>query len=797
MRKLEAFSRKNTPKDPKDRLEKIFLLASILIVVGLYWRWMLPGVITWGDWFYCSKATLSDLLPMMWQGDGGLGKFQVFSLAFFPILNMQWILAKLLSLDFSCLERLMFFYPFIFLTIFSPWFLARTLGLNRIGTAAAILAFGLNTHMFFTIGLPPLAIAEALGPLVLAVFMRMIQRPSIKASILLGLTVAFQIMFEVRITYVTLILCSFYLLYFFIILQPRKTLISHLKKVAIVLFLSATICILLHLFWLLPLLYEKVFGSSVSLLPTGYDAASWVKTLSYMRLLHSISLQVPWWGLPWVVNSPSPHFLILPAFVFSVFLLVKQRNKVLFFGLSALLFSFLVKGAQPPLGGIYIWLFRHIPGFSMFRVPGKWIMPLIVSYAVMFGFFAQEVNRRFRIRFANMPRKSQGRVKLLSFLLVIVLFFTVFPVHPISALRYSLIFEPRSVPEEYNQLENFLDGQPDYSRIVWLPRYHRFGYYSSQHPLLEAVNLGETLFSPLNKRDYLGRPYTFSYLGEPFSPLILRLLGVKYIVIPSKTEYEDPSFYYWYDLPLSYYQSVVNRGGFVSTSCDEKIGIYEIRNSLPHFYTSTTSSVIMADYNDILSIVSGADYLKVRKPQLILTTQQDSRFDRALLSSKDFTLYDRTFQDLGVEFAKVLSFPFKIFKKEYTQKAKIRIQKKGTYSLWLDSSKVPRQENNPIILKIRLDGQALYEANISLPNVQQEGQYTKYLKIGKLNLEIGKYTLEINIEDKKFNQPYMLTLSLIEEASRIKMYSLISEELNDKEKSISYIFTNDNSFYIR
>ena len=65
-------------------------------------------------------------------------------------------------------------------------------------------------------------------------------------------------------------------------------------------------------------------------------------------------------------------------------LLVKPNNvknlKIGYLALLALVGAFLAKGSLPPFGGVYLWLFRNIPGMSLFRDAAKFFLLLVLSF---------------------------------------------------------------------------------------------------------------------------------------------------------------------------------------------------------------------------------------------------------------------------------------------------------------------------------------------------------------------------------------------------------------------------------
>src|SRR6185503_16152979 len=78
--------------------------------------------------------------------------------------------------------------------------------------------------------------------------------------------------------------------------------------------------------------------------------------------------------------------------------------------------AFLAKGANDPFGGVYIWMFEHIPGFIMFRDPTKWYVLIAFAYAVLIPFSIWRIHNWLNSKF-----KNQQYVSLLFLCLVFTL----------------------------------------------------------------------------------------------------------------------------------------------------------------------------------------------------------------------------------------------------------------------------------------------------------------------------------------------------------------------------------------
>ena len=111
--------KKNNLDKERTYWETIGLVASVIIVILIYWRWFLPGAITWGDWGYYTKGSFSDIAPGLWGG--GLGGDQISGVAYAPLIIISAFLARTFDWSYSIVERVTCFFPLILYLIFSQY----------------------------------------------------------------------------------------------------------------------------------------------------------------------------------------------------------------------------------------------------------------------------------------------------------------------------------------------------------------------------------------------------------------------------------------------------------------------------------------------------------------------------------------------------------------------------------------------------------------------------------------------------------------------------------------------------
>lgn len=73
---------------------------------------------------------------------------------------------------------------------------------------------------------------------------------------------------------------------------------------------------------------------------------------------------------------------VLPILAFSA-LFLKKNRMTFFFVISSVISIFLAKGFNPPLNGIFFWLYWNVPFFGLLHSPYKWEMVTYFSYAYL------------------------------------------------------------------------------------------------------------------------------------------------------------------------------------------------------------------------------------------------------------------------------------------------------------------------------------------------------------------------------------------------------------------------------
>lgn len=178
--------------------------------------------------------------------------------------------------------------------------------------------------------------------------------------------------------------------------------VKKLARTSIFIFISAIFILLLNFYWIYPYVasFNQNFTQRLDLAGGVEAAISWSRDISRNTSLSNLFRMQ---GIPdWYDNSTHPYSnqflnnpalivlsLIFPSLAF-LGLLKKEEEKreesmykivFLFILIVGLLFA---AGSHPPFGGLYDFLLKEVPGFSIFRTPFyKFGMVLWLAYAYL------------------------------------------------------------------------------------------------------------------------------------------------------------------------------------------------------------------------------------------------------------------------------------------------------------------------------------------------------------------------------------------------------------------------------
>jgi hypothetical protein len=583
------------------KINKVFLVICFAIpIFVVFGTWFLDNTLIAGDLgvSYPSMLNNRSLYPMAWSQLDGSG-FGVFA----P--SLQWVnttiaiptilLGKVLGLNWNLVLRLGFLYPFLALVIFSSILLFRKLFPNiQLYLLSGI--FILNTYILMVVGggqVVGLGLAYAIAPLVLYLFINAINKENIKTSLLAGIILSMQLMFDIRIAYITLLAIGiFWLLK---IIEVRK-LRFIFKSLIFAFIIPGIISLFLHAFWILPTILSH--QNPVTQFSSAYTTASAVSYFSFAKFENAIALLHPNWpeNIFGKVYFMRPEFLILPILAFASLLFVtskklktenlKPKNDliIIFFALLALVGAFLAKGSNDPFGGIYLWMFNHVPGFVMFRDSTKFYLLVAISYSVLIPFTVSKIYEWLSSHTGLMIKNRF--INLQNLFVILVVGYLLFLIRPALLGQLGGTFKTTTIPAEYTKLEQFLSSQDDFSRTLWMPTQQRFGFYSNNHPAVSA----QDLFSIYDNKKLIQKLSS--------SEKLLQDSSVRYVVVPYDSQGEIFLSDRKYD-NTGYLQTITQVKKIpwlIPVSGFGKITVFAVPNAKDHFYITDQKSELTYKY---------------------------------------------------------------------------------------------------------------------------------------------------------------------------------------------------------
>lgn len=602
----------------------IFLILAIPALLGalkIFRYWLGLGVISAGDlgFFYPVNIREYWQFPLSWESfrNSGLGGYALpFQHLYF--LNFLWGFLGHFS-NFILIERLVWFWPIIFLGVIDAYLLANYCGLGIIWFPLVWVVLILNTY-FLTVasgGQITVAFGYLMFGLTFVLFLKVMSdsKPKLSKLIYFSWALVLMLAFDPRFIYL-FVMAAFFYFFFDLILGDRnpigilKSIIKYLK----VFIPAGLVTLAIHFYWLLPLL---IFRRSV--LPEGYEKADWLKFLSFADFSDTISLLHPNWpenifGKTYFFR---PEFLIMPILAYSSLFFVKKNKSIIYFSLLGLIGAFLAKGTNPPFGQINNWLFNHFPGMNLFRDPLKFYTFLALSYAVLIPY---SVSRIYQLI------KSKTKSFFPQVLLVIFIGAFLSLVKPALFGEIGGTFKTRAIPEQYIVLKNFLENQQEFFRTLWLPRIQRFGYYSNNHPAInsESFMTDSVCREPLcslktkmpekwgNTCSSTDRCYIkeISYFLNPQVVKVLSQLAVKYVIVPLDTEGEifivERQYNHQQRQEVEQFLDMIP--WLKKIELVNKIAIYELSGYKDHFFVD---QLIGKDNNKLVSwkMINPAKYI--------------------------------------------------------------------------------------------------------------------------------------------------------------------------------------------
>lgn len=551
---------------------KLFLFIQIglvfLILFIIYHILFSTSLLSDGDFpYYYQKMLLEFPFTLFaWgaAGNNGLGNFSPpISWPFFLFEVPTAFLATFFHLSWNSIGRLLYFFPFLIIGIVSIFVLLKNFFPKNKFIPLTILFYLSNTYILLLVGGGQLlyVVGYSFVPIVLWSHIRMVGNKgiAIKDILLTGFLAGLLLMIDPRIFYMSVIIVVLYWL-IFSVTAYEKSYVTNIRKLLTV-FASFIICGLLNSFWIIPTIFAR--DNTITSTIKAYVPQSSVQYFSFAKFENTISLLHPNWpeNIFGKVYFMRWEFLLIPILAFSSLLFLKSRVKgqkseaqaknqkldnngsieqsdnriILFFALLGLIGAFLAKGANEPFGGMYLWMFQHVPGFVMFRDPTKWYTLVALSYSVLIPFSIWKIyewltlHKKISLFNFQFPINSKNKIfNAQNIFVLLVIAFWLFTIRQAVLGQLGGTFKATTVPAEYTVFANYLSSQQQFSRTLWVPTTQRFGFSSQNHPAVSA----EDLFNVYDVNTLMKK------LHQPGIENLLQEMSVKYVVVPTDSQKE-------------------------------------------------------------------------------------------------------------------------------------------------------------------------------------------------------------------------------------------------------------------
>lgn len=568
----------------KKCVSSFIFAASIFVIFN---AWFFPGLITAGDFWPYSDYMYENysINQYAWspiQGNG-FGNNSIPLLWIFMNIGIAiTALGKFLGFSWPIVERFAYLFPFLLVSITSSVVLFRSFFPQRKFYLLSSAIYLLNPYILMVIAggqILGIGMAYAMLPFVVYFFKRLTEKTNLRSTVIFSLVFAIQLLFDVRVFYITggiLFLLSFFIL--------RAT----VKKIFLYFLVTPLIIIiLLHSFWVLPLVIQPF--NPISAMGEEYSTMEAVQFFSFATLENTISLLHPNYpeNIFGKVGFMKAEFLLIPILAFSSLLFlkkkdVKEKSIILSFSAVGLMGAFLAKGAQEPSGEFYLFLFEYLPGMQMFRDPTKFYIFVAFSFSILTPYALEEIYKSLKNSKNSIMSKSAPFVTIGAVAVLVILIRSAF-LGQIPGL-----FKSVEVPEEYITLEKKLAEDKGYYRTLWIPTVQRFSYYSPNHPTVSFFDLFKT-------RDYAS---ISGILNDPSTEKKLQDSSIRYLIVPqdSLKEIYIEDRKYSEKIFKETLQEIENVQYIEKNQEFNEIGVFEVKNPKPHFWNLQTKGDISSTF---------------------------------------------------------------------------------------------------------------------------------------------------------------------------------------------------------
>lgn len=528
------------------------------------------------------KEALSDVRInyfSLWLSDKNLGRVLI-DIGQAPTYAIYGFLAHIFNWDYELIQRLVHFFPIVFVAPIAIYLLLRLFINNHFAILIGIFTFIYNTYaLILNTGHLTLAAAYSISPLVLYFYIRLLHAKAKKVPLIIGTSLSLFVVtaYEPRLSIIIVFILVLYFLFYILLNKLNKKQI--LNKTLLSLY-SGVLFLVLNFYWIWGL-FNTSLKSNNNILDRGLFGNEFFQLPNALTLYHSFwNGQAP---VAFVINDVPFYFWILPLIVVLGVAINKRNKNILFFALLSIIGVFLSKQIDQPLGITYAWLFENVPGFSAFREASKFYIIVAIAFSVL---VAACINQLSKIG-------QSAKIKFLKFSIFIGLgSLFLINVAPFITGTIGTTFKPKVIPEDYNIYNQFINDKEESFRVLWLPRDSRWATFSNKHQKLSMLDVYNNLTFNYEKTEpdnVLFDRKVFSLFNNEYIKDFLNKSSIRYLVIPPRDIENEDDFFIHYGNDRHKYIEYFNNIDWL-TRLDigtEELIIYENSNYSKYFNTST------------------------------------------------------------------------------------------------------------------------------------------------------------------------------------------------------------------
>lgn len=586
---------------------KCFLLLLLILLFSLYVykQWFSFSTLLAGDYtFFFSESLVSFLPVSIWKASVALGGVDI--LVWRTPLQLLWGLFGSFGLDYNVADRFVTLWPWVIFPGISMFFLVYDILRSKTSALIGSLVYIFNTYYLSinTQGHFLISVASSFAVFSLLFFIKFVSKKKAWQGVLSGLFLFICASYDLRVAYLTVGLLFLYLIYYILIIRSR---LLSIKEIILAI-LPFFIFILLSSYWILSLIGSASLTSNEILSRHLFGN-------EFLDIRYAITLFHPFWTgheIVWFKVQEIPfYFWLIPIFATLGLFLNKNNKSIIFFGLIAGLGIFLTKQVSIPFLNVYSFLFEYLPGFGAFREASKFYFLIILGYSVLIAGFIDWLWSRWK--------QGVWRVYVKYLVTVLIALLFMWNTKPVITEEIEATFIKREINSDYLVLKEFILKQPDYFRILWVPRNSVLHINTNNHPEVSAISVINSDWKSLIddkgnvENNYTDAEFIINFFKQNQTDRIIDLSAIKYIVVPLIDEKNADNTFVHYGKDRSYYINELNNVHYLRKVDigTKEIVIYENDNFNPHIYETDKQETIIEkiEYRSVeYQYISPAEY---------------------------------------------------------------------------------------------------------------------------------------------------------------------------------------------